>query len=333
MIFMAHARHIQLTILFLALSAATALACKVPVFRYALERWNADKYEVLIIHKGDLGSASQALVAKLQSPKSSSSVNLEAQLMAADELRDKRLVELWKSHTDTSQPLMVVLFPKTANEVPDRVLAVLSLTETHVDRLLHSPLRKQIAERLSGGQTAVWIFVPSGDESKDTAALKVLNERMTVNQSRLSVPTAQELEIEPTVLAKNKIPLRIEFSVLTLDRKDERESFLLDALMKSEPDLDASEPMAFPVFGRGRVLYALAGAGIMPETIDTACQFMSGPCSCQVKNQNPGFDLLIDSDWETTVAGSIISDALPEETAEPKLLTIPQGRSKGRSQK
>ncbi|MDX1925347.1 MAG: hypothetical protein SFV81_02440 [Pirellulaceae bacterium] len=325
---MQYANRVYLSVLFIVLIASSAWACKVPVFRYALERWNADKYQVLVIHNGSLSATSQAMVSRLQSPQLGSGMNLEMQLKPAHEVREKRLLELWKNRTDSSQPLMVVLFPKTAAEIPDRVLLAQPLTEANVDRLLHSPLRKQLAERLSSGQTSVWIFVRSGNEAKDTAALKVLNDRIAANVQRLSVPTAQELEIEPKVLAKNKIPLRIDFSVLELSREDERESFLMNALMKSEVDLDASEPMAFPVFGRGRVLYALVGAGIMPETIDTACQFMAGPCSCQVKNQNPGFDLLIDSDWDTTVAGSIISDALPQEPAEPKLLTIPRGSGK-----
>ncbi len=322
------ASRIQLTVLFIALLATTAMACKVPVFRYALERWSADKYEVLILHKGALEAPSQGLVDKLKSPELNETTNIQVQLASADDLRDKRLLELWKNHPDSSQPLMVVLFPKTANEVPDRVITSLPLTEGNAQRLLQSPLRKQLAQRLSSGQTAVWIFVPSGNEAKDTAALKVLEERIVVNSEKLLVPSAEELEIEPSVLAKNSIPLRIEFSVLTLDRNDERESFLLSSLLKSETDLDSTQPMAFPVFGRGRVLYALVGDGIMAETLDTACQFMAGPCSCQVKNQNPGFDLLIDSDWDKTVTGSIISDALPDEAAEPKLLTIPKGRQK-----
>jgi hypothetical protein len=149
---------------------------------------------------------------------------------------------------------------------------------------------------------------------------------MEINQERLAVPTAEELEIEPAILARNKIPLRIEFTIVTLERRDLREAFLVDSLMKSESDLDAAQPLAFPVFGRGRVLYALVGAGIVAENIDAACQFMAGPCSCQVKNQNPGFDLLINSNWDEAVAGSIISAAIPEDTAEPRLLTIPFGR-------
>ena len=32
------------------LTVSVALACQVPVFRYALERWSADKFEVVILH-------------------------------------------------------------------------------------------------------------------------------------------------------------------------------------------------------------------------------------------------------------------------------------------
>ncbi len=321
------ANRIQLTVLFIALFATSAMACKVPVFRYALERWNADKYEVLIIYRAPLDAPSHELVDKLKSPKFGATANFQVQVVSASDLRDKRLVKLWSNRTaEDVNPMMVVLYPRTAMEVPDRILSVQPLTESHVQHLLHSPVREQIVQRLSAGQSAVWIFVPCGDETKDAAALKVLEERIAVNRERLTVPTAEELEIDSAILAKNKIPLRIEFSVVRLDRKDAREAFLLSSLMKSEADLDATQPMAFPVFGRGRVLYALVGDGIMAETTDTACQFIAGPCSCQVKNQNPGFDLLINNDWENVVAGSVISAAIPDEAAEPRLLTIPPGR-------
>lgn len=314
--------------LVIVLFTTTAWACKVPVFRYALERWNADKYEVLVIHDDSISTSSQLLVDKLKSPKLAETLNLEVKSISQQSLRDKRLVQLWENRTNPSEPLMVVLFPKTAAEVPDRILASMPLTEANVQTLLESPLRKQIAKRLSEGQTAVWIFVPCGIEDKDAKALDVLRNRTQVNRERLTVPTAEELEIEPAILSKNKIPLRIEFSVVTLERNDHQESFLLSALMKSEVDLDSTQPMAFPVFGRGRVLYALVGDGIMTETIDSTCQFISGPCSCQVKNQNPGFDLLIDSDWTNAVADSMISDAIPEDESEPRLLTIPSGSKK-----
>ena len=321
------ANRVQLTILVMALLGASAVACQVPVFRYALERWSADKYEVWIVHSGPLDASSQALVDKLESLKLGENANLEIQIIALSNLREKRLVELWKNRLALDKPLMVVLYPHSAREVPDRVLVAQSLTEQHFDQLVHSHVREQLAQRLSSGQTAVWIYVPCGDEAQDAAALKLLNARIAVNRARLTVPTADELEIAPAILATNKIPLRIEFTILTLERTDPSESFLLKSLDKSESDLGATQPLAFPVFGRGRVLYALVGAGIAEKNIDTACQFVAGPCSCQVKNQNPGFDLLISSKWDEAVAGSIISAAIPEETAEPRLLTIPPGRT------
>ena len=30
--------------------ASVAIACQVPVFRYALERWPADNYELVVLH-------------------------------------------------------------------------------------------------------------------------------------------------------------------------------------------------------------------------------------------------------------------------------------------
>src|SRR5262245_66259920 len=39
-----------------------AAACNVPVFRYALERWQPDPYTVLVFHEGGLAQADKKLV-------------------------------------------------------------------------------------------------------------------------------------------------------------------------------------------------------------------------------------------------------------------------------
>src|SRR5947207_1747684 len=41
-------------------------ACNVPVFRYALERWPAANYEVVLFHRGPLNPAEQAARALLE---------------------------------------------------------------------------------------------------------------------------------------------------------------------------------------------------------------------------------------------------------------------------
>ncbi len=62
------------------------------------------------------------------------------------------------------------------------------------------------------------------------------------------------------------------------------------------------------MFGRGRLLYALVGEGINADNISEACQFMAGPCSCVVKDYNPGTDLLMTVDWEASLDNSFVSE-------------------------
>ena len=44
----------------------TAIACNVPVFRYALERWEADPYEMVVFHREPLTAEQQALLAEME---------------------------------------------------------------------------------------------------------------------------------------------------------------------------------------------------------------------------------------------------------------------------
>ena len=79
-----------------------------------------------------------------------------------------------------------------------------------------------------------------------------------------------------------------------------------EILLSSEDDLkDFDEPIAFAVFGRGRAMPALVGKGINNAMIDDACTFLSGPCSCQVKRQNPGFDILTSVNWDELLEAQI----------------------------
>jgi hypothetical protein len=327
-----HTRSASTAMLAVILLSASALACQVPVFRYALERWDADKYQILIISSGPLDPVARERVERLQGAAQviqaarQGNANLEIRTEDISNVNDPRLQKMWEQHPRDTGPMMVVLYPRNAEQVPDRVIQTSALDDLSVAQLLGSPAGEQVAQRLAAGHSAVWIFVPCGQADRDRTAIETLQQRLTANREFLTVPSAEELELDPDVLAANKIPLRIEFSVVELDRNDPAEAFMLRSLTGSEMDLPNDQPLAFPVFGRGRVLYGLVGAGIMPETIDAACRFMAGPCSCQVKNQNPGFDLLLKYNWEQAVEGAIISTAVPDETAEPRLLTIPPGK-------
>jgi hypothetical protein len=125
--------------------------------------------------------------------------------------------------------------------------------------------------------------------------------------------------------ATSSVNLKVAFSIVRVSRDDPNERAFVSMLLKSEPDLeDFSMPMAFPVFGRGRALYALVGKGINADTIHEACEFLIGACSCQVKDLNPGVDLLMAVAWEDLIEGrAVIDKELPPLAGLSKFAELP----------
>jgi hypothetical protein len=303
-------------------------ACQVPVFRYALERWSPDLYEVLVITQGPLPSEMMGWLAPLTEQEQDYRVPLRLRLVDVSAESDPVALELWQRHElKNSAPLLVALYPKRSG-YGNQVAHVCELTRENAKLLVSSPVRRELIHRLTSGHTAVWFFVESGDSQKDARALETLENQLAADEKRLELPTAEAMEVTDATLDSLKIPLQIKFSVLRVKRDDPSERFLINCLLNSEEDLHeyGGEPLTFPVFGRGIVLYALVGNGIAGDLISAATKFIVGPCSCQVKEQNPGFDLLLDCNWEAEVGSSLISIPVPSVQSAPRLLTIPPGK-------
>lgn len=315
---------ISVTLVFCA-SAAVLCACQVPVFRYALERWSPEPYPVVIISPASLNDAEkQALVGN---DSSSLGTLLEIDWKKADDSLSPELLKLWKSSA-ADRSVVVAYYPEKS-DLRGTIAYSAPLQADTLSTLVTSPVRTEIASRLSKGESAVWVLLESGDKVKDQNAFQAIESQLALDEEWLKLPSAEEMEIKPEILEKVKIKLRVDFSVLSLNRNDPQEKFLVECLLNSEPDLrDFNEPIAFPVFGRGLVLYALVGRGINGDTIRAASKFICGPCSCQVKEQNPGFDLLLHHPWDQNVGDVFISQPIPGTGAQPKLLKIPPGRKK-----
>jgi hypothetical protein len=172
-------------------------------------------------------------------------------------------------------------------------------TQAAVKALIQSPKRRQLAQRLTDGQTAVWMVVESGNAAKDKAVMQLLDQQLATATKELK-ETAPELGLA-TDTEEPQIPnISYEFSILPVSRSDPKERMLLETLLKSEPDLDeySDEPIVFPTFGRGRSLFALVGEGINTENLRDAIAFITGPCGCEIKMLNPGVDLLMNENWD-----------------------------------
>jgi len=279
----------------IVLAACPASACLVPVFRYALERWAADYYEAVLIHQDQLDEDQKQLLKELRQEDSEADAFLNLRILEADitATTDEKVKGLLMSEElPETLPVLALWYPWHRGRTPPVWMG--ELTPSTVAALVQSPTRQKLAERLMDGQTTVWIFVESGDPGKDKEARQLLARE-------LEAATKELKEMAPPTIDEFGGPeLSYEFSILPLSRADPREQMLLVMLLNSEPDLHeyASEPMAFPVFGRGRVLCALVGAGIRADNIREIVAFLTGPCGCEIKMMNPGTDLLMAANWD-----------------------------------
>jgi len=324
-----------------------AEACQVPVFRYALERWRPDPYEIVIVHEGKLsdehGSTLVHLEESLVGPNGPI-VNLRFETI--DLTREEDQLERWKQiHADGKGSTTAHLFyPHEAYQKDSRPIWSGGFTKENMDAVLDSPTRRELVKRILAGDSAVWLFLESGNKKEDDQLLKTLQAYAKTAGKEIKIPEGviqksalddPDLLLGPSDaenILESSVPLKIAFSIRRLSRKDPAETILLAMLLHLEDDLldkeMANKPMVFPAFGKGRILPPLIENGINEENILGDCGYLCGPCSCQVKNQNPGMDLLVKADWWTALEGSsvIVEKELPPLTGVEDLIAAAESK-------
>lgn len=362
----------------LVLCIEPAPACSVPVFRYALERWTASPYTLLMFHRGPLTPGDKALVDLVtkSSIDGGGKANVFIQTIDVSAEMDEFTKAVWENESNADLPLSVLRYPSKGMGDPGRVAWRGRLTKPLVELMLDSPARREIAKRITTGDSAVWVFLRRASSAGPVessppranwlvagpaiaaalvllalvvwsivsrryivcgaalvlliaglAVLQVHQDRLTIEATAApaSAPDPDVTAFEATLkkaegnaelsemdpndrqwdssgssIKELQKTLKLKFSVLPVRRADPREKMFVRFLMGSEPDLEtehAGKPMAFPVFGRGRVLCAIVGDGMTEANIGEACRFLAGPCSCTIKDLNPGVDMLMTADW------------------------------------
>jgi hypothetical protein len=254
-------------------------ACSVPVFRYALERWVPDNYRATIRCNGAVPETLQNLINDWEN----TGFNIRIQ-------------------TDKTPPTdaaagkceLRVDFPPTCRTT--KPLWVGPLTSNTINAVANSPVRSQIADRILGGDSVVWLLLESGNTTNDAAAKTVLLDELKNCSNSLKLPQIDDTDIS-IVSSTKQTPLKIAFSLLTLSRNNQQEAVLINALLNNSDSQMLKQPAAYPICGAGRAFPPLVGSQITPDNINMVCTFLTGECSCEIKNMNPGFDLPMNIDW------------------------------------
>jgi hypothetical protein len=289
--------------LFLAVvAAAPGRVCNIPVFRYALERWPSEPYIALVFHRGPLDPESEKLLLEVRR----TAANLAVEKVEVDGTMDPTVRKVWESQKDQPLPWVSVLYPNS-----DPVPAWSGRLEASSFRALaDSPARKEMVKRIMSGESAVWLLVESGDRPTDDAAAAMLAAELPRLEKTLKIPELGE--DDPPL--RSSLPLRVKFSILRLSRADEAERVFLATLLRGYKEPKGA--VVIPVIGRARAVWALAGEAVKGESVADLAEFVTGACSCEVKELNPGMDLLVTADWEALLD-------LGGPAAEPAPLSIP----------
>jgi hypothetical protein len=307
-------RRASLLVLLASLTLARAAeCCTVPVFRYALDHWEPDRY---LLTAPANALETPALAPALRALRGNSPVNLEL-----------------RTDAPPNSPATLT-FPRSTTPVFTGPLDATALA-----RLTNSPARRELTRRLLAGDSAVWLFVESGPREASDAKAAAITKRLKFLEQVARLPVIDPND--PTSKLGPGPALRLGFSLLRVPapnqaaHADETPFLKMLAGPKAEAELTQA-PWLAVVFGRGRVLGAWPAADFGDEELEEACLFLLGACSCRVKEQNPGWDLLLSVDWAeelqaaaknasrtpTQTTSAALTEAKPAATNEAQTVTI-----------
>lgn len=154
--------------------------------------------------------------------------------------------------------------------------------------LTSSPLRERIAAELLAGKLCVMLYLRTDNKEKDEKGLQILQK------------------------ALGSSPFGKIVTLFELSRNSKEEAHFASLLLNVENDLmGIQEPMVFGIFGRFKALEPLLGEGISEENINLMIDYLTAECSCLIKDDLPGTDILFTDKWDnpkSALLNKIIDD-------------------------
>ncbi len=280
----------RLAAIFSIVYASGVCACTIPVFRYALDRWEADKFHLVL-------PASAYQDAALQ-----------------DALRPLRANGKANLDITTSPDAKATVADLNYSRRSEHSVWSGVLDQTALAQILDSSARQRIIQHILAGDSVVWVIADSGLPNEN-AEVERIEKRLKFLEQVASLPV-QDPNDPDSQLGPGP-PLKLKFATLRLNRDDPAEKLLLRMLAGPKEGIDPqSTSFAAAVFGKGRVLGAWPLALLDDASLEDASMFLVGRCGCRIKNENPGWDILLNIDWEKALVAATNAESVPAGSQE-----------------
>jgi len=271
------------------LLSLAAQACDTPVYLYSLQNWRRDPYQVFYFYReaaaekeAEVNRYFDHVAAGLKAHANLRFDRIDVNRLESDQ-GNPFLQRLWTRHQSDPLPFYAILTPKGKEMFAGK------LDLATAKALVGSPKRRQIAQQLSQGKQGLLLLLQGTNPSENAAAAKVVRQALARAKEQGG-----------------------DVGFLTVARKEPQERWLVQQLLQVEDDLqDFDNAMVFAVFGRGYVMPPCLGKGITEANTMGLMEFMSGPCTCEIKATNPGLDLLTDWDWDAHLPDAPVYTEMP----------------------
>ena len=254
----------KLLMIFFILSFSLAYPCTTKVSEWTMLNFPPAFYELIYFTNKKLDKQTMQKQKKFR--RSFKDVNMNFDIIDVTHYKNENVKIMFEMAEKDKMPFYALYYK-------NQLFTQFKSTD-ELQTLLESPLLTKIYNELMGGKLCVLLLLKNGDQKQNDHSADVLNKYLSGS------------------ILKDIIPL------IHLNPDNEQERMFIKILLNVENDLAfIKEPMLFGIFGRLRILEPLVGKGITTENINYLIQFLSADCSCVIKTQMPGIDMLYFNKW------------------------------------
>lgn len=265
-----------------------AFSCETPVYQYALANWQPDSYRLYVVYPGREGVGLLQEVSSFRERLMQEGMQTNLLLIPVDanQALDGIPAEVANAVKPGAPAFSMLLPPRLPGRsgVIWRGEASAEIWQTLVESDVRTTLINSIVNDLSAG---VFLYIEQKPGKKSDKAFKSLQKHLTV----------MEKTLRPSV---DSDTAKVHFPAIKVNLDPLNDPIFLKEL-KNATGINAFPAGNFVsiIYGRGRVMELLETKYFSKKRIKAVCEYLLGECACEIKAQNPGFDILLRADWNS----------------------------------